>query len=272
MPSDKMCFCQHPWRIIEGLAAVIILSMFVACGESPAPCALAPSCASATATVRPTTTAAPITPTPSRVPVLPSPVPPNWRLALDDAFTDNNSISEWDIGVDDPGTNREFTSEGYRLTAPKNGVIEGLANNPRDTFTDFFFQATMTIESGTTDNGGGAGLVFRSDEDGSDYSFTMDVNGDWSVERYQNTSPPHLKSLKDGTAVRPLFATGFGQKNILTVEVVGNTITVFVNNNALATMSDSLIHQGQLGLTVNGGQATAAVAVFTDARVWIPPA
>ena len=244
---------------LSALALIGISIAVIACGQSSNQCALAPNCPTPSVTTM-------VTSSPTR----PSPVPPNWRLALSDPLTDRNSAHEWDIGADGLGTDRELTEKGYRLTAPANGNIEGLANNPQDTFTDFIYQVTVSIQSGTTGDGGGAGLIFRSDEDGNDYSFTMDVNGGWSLERYQNSDPPLSTVLKDGSEADPIFRTGFGQTNIIMVAVVGNTITPYINNHALASASDNLIRRGLVGVAVNGSTAPAA-AVFSDARVWIPP-
>lgn len=207
------------------------------------------------------------TSTTSTPPTLSKPrwVPLQWQLRLQDSLQ-SNECETWICGPDDTGTNRTFSSEGYELSTPANGSIQGTNNKPANTFSNFYYQATVIIKSGTNDSGD-VGLVFRLDDKDSDYIFDFDSSGDWELS-YYNTPTDKEKLLGQGTSTT--FNQGTKASNVLGVLAVANAFTLYVNGNELATVTDPnhRVSGKQIGFEVDAGTSVSADAVFSDVEVW----
>jgi hypothetical protein len=64
------------------------------------------------------------------------------------------------------------------------------------------------------------------------------------------------------------FASGFGQKNLLTVIAQGSVLDFYVNQQLLVTLQDSTYTSGYLGVLADDHDAPADV-VYTNAKLWV---
>ena len=239
---------RFAWRWVQAISVIGLLVALAGCGPVNTP----------SATETPMLTSTPVM-TPS------AGLPAGWSLALQDQLIVSTSY-DWDTGPDDRGTNREFSSSGYRLSTPANDSIEGLANSGPQ-FSTFYYQATMTIINGTQDSGGGAGLILRSDTNASDYVYSFDSQGNWSFEISLSTAS-EPRELNSGAS--PYFQIGNGQPNLIAVKAQGTTFTLYINNHVVATVTNGTIPAGLIGVEVDGGESSPATALFQNARVWTP--
>lgn len=202
----------------------------------------------------------------------PAVVRSTWLVQLSDSLQSNNAGNMWDLGPDpdEPGTNRFFSGGSYHLRAPAGKNIEGLANKPEDNFTDFYVQVTRTILAGTTDENGGAGLLVRSDDSGSDYVYSFDAMGNCTFDLYQSQTD---KTSVLQECASSYFKKGYGQANVLGLMAVGNRFILYVNDHAVAPQPqpNSAIGGGLLGFEVDAGISDAAEASYANVGVWTPP-
>jgi hypothetical protein len=68
-------------------------------------------------------------------------------------------------------------------------------------------------------------------------------------------------------ASSPHINKGQGKSNLLAVVAVGNTISLYVNNNFLVKVTDSTYSSGQIGVAA-AENSNATDVVFSNAKVW----
>jgi hypothetical protein len=172
-----------PKRVFLGALAVAIVLLVALQGCGP----VMPPTDPTTTTIPPALTprGTPTTTTSPR----PSWIPTQWQSRLQDSLN-SSECDAWQCGPDDNGTNRLFSSEGYELIAPPKQSIQGKDSRPADVFSDFYYQATLIIKSAANDDGI-VGLVFRLDNNDSDYLFDSDASGDWQLSyQTERKTPP----------------------------------------------------------------------------------
>lgn len=172
---------------------------------------------------------------------------------LDDPLSDNSHGSKWQSN-----SNCTFTNGAYHAKEPNaNTYYTCAATNTN--FSDFTYQVTMQIAKGDF-----AGVTFRGDDANSKYySFIFAQDGSYILFLY--TSGTHPKTLKSGTASQ--FNTGAGQSNDIGVVARGSSISMYVNKQEIATVTDSTYSSGQIG-TVVYNTGNAVEAVYSNVKVW----
>jgi hypothetical protein len=116
----------------------------------------------------------------------------------------------------------------------------------------------MTILKG--DRGG---LFFRQVGTQMFYSFSLKTDGSYELVS-TNGSASHI--LLQGTS--PAIKPGLNQTNLLAIVAQGSTITLYVNRQSLAHVSDSTLTHGLIGLAAYAALQPAEVA-FTNVNVWM---
>ncbi len=121
----------------------------------------------------------------------------------------------------------------------------------------------MTIIKGDT-----GGITFRADNAlNTRYEFYVGQNGKCELYVAQGTSTTK-------TLVQPALSLavhqGLGKTNTIAVVARGNTITLYVNHQQIASVTDSTSSHGLIGLVVSSyapGVYPTEVA-YSNARVW----
>ena len=173
-------------------------------------------------------------------------------LALDDALKDNSQQHGWQ-----EDRYCSFASGGYQAREPEANTYY-TCPALKTAFTNFTYQLTMQITKGEI-----AGLTFRGDDAGYKYyAFVFNSNGSYALLVYtgRNASP---RSLYTGSSSQ--FKPG--AENQIAVMAASSTLRLFANHQLLASVEDSTLTQGQIGVAVYT-QKNETQALFRDAKVW----
>jgi hypothetical protein len=125
----------------------------------------------------------------------------------------------------------------------------------RTTYTNFHLTVTMTpLHYASKGDYYGYGVVFRSASDEAHY-YVFEVST--AQGRYfrflRNDGSTKWKEIAEGPA--PSLLPNLAQKNVITIDTVGNSFTFSINGKPLKTLSDPLkpaLTSGQIGLYVEG--------------------
>lgn len=181
--------------------------------------------------------------------------------ALDDPLSTNDT-NNWSESTSSDGKfSCAFTGGAYHAVAqPKNTFTLCLAQATN--FADLAYQVQMTIVKGEF-----GGIVFRTDGSGSKYySFFIDRYRNYTLITSVDNTGTHDRVLRKGTSV--FIKTSLNQVNLLTVVARNSSIYLYINQQYIASASDSTYRIGQIG--VFGGNNTMAPAdvVFSHVQVW----
>ncbi|GEM_PF-6330424 len=151
-----------------------------------------------------------------------------------------------------------FSGGAYHATRPTPDGLALCFEQVRD-FTDIAFQARLTIQAG--DEGG---IIFRAALNNHSYRFGIrqaDGHYDLYGTPYEGTILANYSSL---------VRTGLGQSNLLTAICIGSTIYLYINEQWVATVTDTNSQSGEVGVFAYDNTDPTDVA-FNDAEVWAAP-
>ena len=177
------------------------------------------------------------------------------NVKLNDPLTDNSHSYGWKTG-----STCTFTGGAFHDTPDANTYSSCLASSTD--FSNFTYQVTMQIVKG-----GIGGITFRGDAaSNKGYAFIFSQAGSYVLFLY--TSGVHPQTLQQGTA--SAFNTGTGQSNDIGVVAQGSSLSLYVNKQKIASVSDSSYNSGKIGvIAYNVGSSSGSVDVaFTNAKVW----
>lgn len=199
------------------------------------------------------------TATASVVAANPNPYPPNTgTLALIDPLKDNTGGNKWSETSGSDGS-CGFNGGAYHVadTAP-NFFVYCVAENT--SFSDFAYQVTMTIDKGDC-----GGIVFRVDlNTNSFYHFVVCQSGVMLLSVYSNNnSGKVLIQAKASSAIQ----TGLNAQNVIGVVAQGSSISVFINNQNVGSVTDSSLTSGSIGVIAEAIN-NASDAFYSNAKVW----
>lgn len=184
----------------------------------------------------------------------------NGNPIFDDALTDNTGPGHWDQGHPSPNTGCAFESGFYVVSEAGQGKFQpciALATS----FSDFAYQVNLTITKGYL---GQAGLIFRTNADNTSYYFFhIDTAGSYALDLYGTSA--QVRNLLQG--VSSAIPIGLGQSNQLAVIANGNTLSLYANQQYLASVMDTTLNAGKIGLGVVNRNTPVEVQ-FADAQVW----
>lgn len=194
-------------------------------------------------------------------PLTPSATP--QPLFYDD-FTSQNK--GWYLNNTD-GYKRLMVNDSLTLSDTNHDVlIESLPTG--ETFNDFILTVVYTVEqAGDNDS---VGVYVRGDAN-LDHDYRVDIYGNQSFsvskEFLDTQKDPQSVFLVDPTPTP--FLNPLGQQNVLTVIMIGPTMTIRINGSMVAALTDSDYTSGQIALFVQGSQESDQVtASFSSVAVY----
>lgn len=164
--------------------------------------------------------------------------------------------ANWDEATYTNGGSCNFVNGVYEVTinpGPPANLEVCLEN--AFSFSDFAFQAQMTICSGANEDGGG--LVFRATSGTIMYRLRIGVDGSYDL------TSTNLNIARISSAIKP----GLNQQNLLTIIAQGNLIFLYVNSQYIGQTSSSFSNQGAIGFMA-ASWSQAVDITFTDTEVW----
>ncbi len=179
-------------------------------------------------------------------------------LVLSDALHDNSQRHNW---AEDPN-NCGFTNGSYHVKAPNPKYSDYCLANA-SYFSDFTFEVQIQIIKGNA-----GGIVFR-DEDTATvskyYNFYIGQDGSYYLNLEDGNNFPLLTS-GSSTAIKQ----GLNQTNLIAVSARGSSITLYVNHQQIATVTESTYKSGKIGLSADpyGSNGQPTEVVFSNAKVW----
>jgi tRNA A-37 threonylcarbamoyl transferase component Bud32 len=170
----------------------------------------------------------------------------------------SSALSQQDDANWDQGNQCRFAGGVYEVTATP-GVTSGVTVclEQKYTFSDFAFQAQMTIRS-ANNNGEGGGLVFRG-MSVTDAIYRLRIGLDGSYDIFHGNLIGPAGSAVSGPVLN--------QKMLLTVIAQGNLIFLYVNNRFIATSYSTFSNQGQLGFMAFAKDQSVDIT-FANVKVW----
>jgi len=130
---------------------------------------------------------------------------------------------------------------------------------PTPSFSNFAFEVKMFIIRGDC-----GGVTFRGDISNKlGYYFYVCQNGYFDL----NIDDPPTKMLKSNS--NPVIIQGLHQTNLIAVVANGNSITLYVNQQPIAHVTDSTYSHGQFGLTANTTTSSTPDTEYSKAKIWI---
>ncbi len=178
-------------------------------------------------------------------------------LALHDSLRDDSSGSGWDKR----STNCDFIGGAYHVVAIGIRHLEFCVAQSTD-FSDFAYEVQMTIVKGDV-----GGMIFRANSaSGAYYLFFVSKDGYYSLYVCAG------KTCRQPFASRfhPSIKRGLNQINRIAVEALGPAITLYINQQRVASVNDGTYSHGQIGLVASPYANTddTTEVVYGNARVW----
>jgi hypothetical protein len=181
------------------------------------------------------------------------------KIALIDPLSDNSKGYAWDASVHTDGT-CAFSGGSYQVSTPKTQFFYLCSAEVTD-FSNFAFEVQAKILKGDC-----AGMVFRADSNtGKLYFFEVCQDGTYLFSRYLDFTGNNVKDLAGGSSAA--ITTGLNQTNVIAVVAQGNSLSIYVNKQKIAGVTDSTFTHGQIGLFTDATNHPTNVA-FNNAKVW----
>jgi hypothetical protein len=179
------------------------------------------------------------------------------KAAFSDSLSDASGQGAWDQGDPTAGTGCLFSNGSYQASSGRPGFLQPCIARATS-FSNFVYQVQMTITRGSQ-----GGLLFRADATSqSYYLFRIGIDGSFALDLYQGSSG---RTLLNGYS--SAITTGLTQTNMLSVLADQSTLVLYVNEQVVASLSDTSLSAGQIGVVaIDYGLPT--VAEFSDASVW----
>ena len=199
-----------------------------------------------------------VAPTATFIAANPDPYPPGGgMLALLDPLRDNSQGHTWDTTA-----NCAFNGGAYHVSAPDIRVFASCTAKSTN-FSNFAYEVQMQIIKGDT-----GGIIFRADTaHNTFYKFYVSDTGNYELLLCSSNTCHDIIA----TTSSPAIHQGLNQTNLVAVVALGNTITLYVNNQKIASVTDGTYSHGQIGLEASAlatnGHPTEVV--YSNAKVWM---
>jgi hypothetical protein len=222
----------------------------------------APTAEISFSTVTPGPTAQPPTPLPADTPTTPPPPTPTvpvWPVVLADDFEDATSgfgertTDDYRTFYDGSRYNIEIQSEDW------------VGWSSQGSFSDFVVELDVTSHG----EAGGAGIVFRNQEDGRQfYLFAINVHGEYWLRMLTTEGWQLIRDWQESPHIIPGAAS-----NHLRVVCVGPEISLYINGEYLETVRDATYAEGGVGMLAGTSLGEPhALFSFDTLRVYAPAA
>lgn len=178
---------------------------------------------------------------------------------LNDPLVNNQAGYNWsEIPIVSQGGTCSFIANAYHATQTQSNKFYRCEALNTD-YANFAFQVEAIIQTGDE-----AGIVFRFNQTLSRfYAFHISVDGAYSLDI--DNSNGFISSLSSGQSTA--MKGGHNQTNLLAVLARGTSITIFVNQQYITSVTDSTYTQGAVGVMAQDDSSPTNVS-FTNARLW----
>jgi eukaryotic-like serine/threonine-protein kinase len=181
--------------------------------------------------------------------------PRSGTLVLYDPLRDDSSGNDWDKG----SKICTFIAGAYHVSATNTSHLVYCFAEATN-FSNFAYEVQMKISRGDV-----GGMIFRADSvNNAYYVFYVAQNGYYSLFACGKTCKLLVSKFS------PAISQGLNKINLLAVVAMGTTITLYVNHQQLAVVTDNTYNLGQIGLVASPYANTndPTVVVYSNARVW----
>ncbi len=177
---------------------------------------------------------------------------------LSDPLSDNSNNNNWDTTNGAKASGCAFNNGTYHVIERQKGYLQPcLATST--SFSDFAYEVQMTVDTGTQ-----GGIIFRANgSQSSFYLFRIGVDGSYFLDLYQNATTASTLSNGYSAAITP----GLGQQNTIGVIAVQNTLDLYVNQQYVASVTDSTLSSGEIGVASYDSSVPTEIE-FSNAQVW----
>lgn len=178
---------------------------------------------------------------------------------LDNSLSDNTGGNrQWDQSSGTKGFGCTFTNGAYHAIDAKQSTFQPCLAASTN-FSNFIYQVQVTI-----DNGRQGGILFRSNgSKGTFYFFRIGVDGSYALDLY--TSSSVATTLTHGFSAA--ITTGFNRSNQVAVVASGSTLSLYVDQEYVTSVTDTSLSAGQIGVAALNSRNPADVE-FSHAQVW----
>jgi hypothetical protein len=189
-----------------------------------------------------------------------NPYPPqSGTLVLNDPLSDNSKGYNWDVTPTSFGT-CTFTGGAYDVVATNNHTYHRCGAQGTN-FSNFTYEVEVKILTGSC-----AAMIFRGDFPNYHYYyFHICQDGSYALWLYTQNGPETKAFVESSSSS---IHTGLGQSNLMAVVAMNDSITLYVNHQAIYTVHDSTYSQGEIGVAVDN-DTSPTEAVFSNAKVWM---
>lgn len=189
-----------------------------------------------------------------------NPYPPqSGTLVLNDSLSDNSKGYNWDVTPTSFGT-CTFTGGAYDVVATNNHTYHRCGAQGTN-FSNFAYEVEVKILTGSC-----AAVIFRGDFPNFHYYyFHICQDGSYALRLYTQNGPETKAFVESFSSS---IHTGVGQSNLMAVVAMNDSITLYVNRQAISTVHDSSYSQGEIGVAVDN-DTSPTEAVFSQAKVWM---
>ena len=177
---------------------------------------------------------------------------------LDDPLSRQDGNS-WDE-TSSSGESCAFVAGAYHASVLQpNNAIPCMAQVTH--FSNFAYQVRMTILRGGT-----GGIIFRATASTAKYySLSISQDGSYQLVKSVSVSGTNDQVLRSGSATA--FKTGLNQANLVAVVAQSNLLSLYVNKQYVASVSDSSYTSGEIGVLAQDVTQPTEVA-YSNAQVW----
>lgn len=169
--------------------------------------------------------------------------------------------SGWDRNSGDPGTTDYFEDE-YRILVNETDYY--LWANPKKTFSDVRIEVDLHA---VEDKGGDMGVICRYTDEQNFYFMRITSDGYYGISKMVNGQETLLGN--DQLISSDRIQTGT-ETNHLRVDCVGNQLSLYVNGDIVADVSDADLSSGDVGLIAGTFEQPGNDVRFDNFQVFRP--
>jgi len=181
--------------------------------------------------------------------------PANW-VSPDGLLADTDNIRLTHSGSQLSVTGKNLLFETWWFTWP--------------TLSDFYLE--ITVQTASCTDSDAYGLIFRGSERGAPtvrgYLAFLTCDGLYRLRRLDAASPTYTATDLIPSTQSTAIHSGPNQTNVLGVQAVGNTLTLYANGYRLAEYTDSTFRSGRFGLLVRSGTDASYTFRVDELRYW----
>lgn len=190
----------------------------------------------------------------------PNPYPPyTGTLALSDPLSDNNQGNEWRTYTDTLSS-CNFSGGSYQIVETKNKYYADCGSQTLS-YSNFTLQVQMQFVQGDC-----GGVIFRADPTLTQfYFFRICQDGTYALLNYVDNTNTNAVTLAASSTAS--IQTGSGASNLLAIVANNNAISLYINNQLIASVVDSNYSSGHIAFFAQSEGNLTEVA-FTNLKVW----